>query len=101
MQSLEKHTERLVRSLKYVESYLATRPSGYLVSNSVTLADFALAGMVYAATFTALGATERASYPNVFSHYDKVTADEKIKQFWGKEHFTEVAATEPKTLPQH
>ena len=62
------------------------------------LADFVLVGMVYGASYVALGTAERASYPNVFSHYDKVTGDEKVKQFWGREHFTEVAITEPRTF---
>ena len=64
----------------------------------MTLADFVLVGMVYGASYVALGTAERASYPNVFSHYDKVTGDEKVKQFWGREHFTEVKITEPKTF---
>ena len=54
--------------------------------------------MVYGASLTALGAAERAKYPNVFTHYAKVTEDEKVKQFWGTEGFTEVAVTEPKSF---
>ena len=64
----------------------------------MTLADFALAAMVHSASFAALGAAERAKYPSVFTHYAKVTEDEKVKQFWGTEGFTEVAVTEPKTF---
>lgn len=98
-QALDKHMERLVRALKFVESYLSARPSGYLVSDSVTLADFILAGMVFGCSYAALGAAERAKYPSIFSHYAKVTEDERVKQFWGTAEFTEVAVTEPKPLP--
>jgi elongation factor 1-gamma len=89
----------VVRALTYVESYLATRPSGYLVSDSVTLADLVLAGMVFGCSHAALGAAERAKYPKVYAHYAKVTEVEKVKQFWGTEGFTEVAATEPRAFP--
>ena len=82
-----------------MESYLAARPSGYLVSDSVTLADFALAAVVHSASHAALGAAERAKYPSIFGHYAKVTGGEKVKQFWGTEGFTEVAATEPRPPP--
>ncbi|KAF9234641.1 glutathione S-transferase C-terminal-like protein [Melanogaster broomeanus] len=90
--------ERLVRALTYLESYLGTRPSGYLVGNSATLADFVLVGVVHQAASVPLGAAERAQYPLVFAHRAKVTDDERFKQYWGTESFVEVAVTEPKTL---
>ncbi|KAH0832359.1 glutathione S-transferase C-terminal-like protein [Lanmaoa asiatica] len=99
-EALDKQVERLVRAMTYVESHLATRPSGYLVSESVTLADVVLAGMVFGCSFAALGAAERAQYPAVFAHYAKVTENEKVKQFWGTEGFTEIAVTEPKSFPR-
>ena len=64
----------------------------------MTLADFVLAAMVYGASFAALGAAERAKYPNVFTHYAKVTESERVREFWGTEGFAEVAVTEPKTF---
>ncbi|KAF9233383.1 glutathione S-transferase C-terminal-like protein [Melanogaster broomeanus] len=79
--------ERLVRALTYLESYLATRPSGYLVGNSVTFADFVLVGVVHQATIVSLGAAERAQYPLVFAHLAKVTGDERFKQYWSTEKF--------------
>ena len=91
--------ERLVRALTYVESYLATRPSGYLVSGSVTLADFVLAGVILSCSHAALGAAERAKYPSIYAHFARVTEVEKVKQFWGTEGFTEVAVTEPRPYP--
>lgn len=63
----------------------------------MTLADLVLVGMVHLCSYAALGAAERAKYPTVFTHHAKVTAEEKIKQFWGTEEFTEVRVTEPKT----
>ena len=87
-----------MRGVDHAETYLATCSSGYLVSDSVTLADIALAAMVYGASLIALGAAERAKYPNVFTHYAKVTGAEKVKQFWGTEGFIEVAIKEPKTF---
>ncbi|KAG6379388.1 glutathione S-transferase C-terminal-like protein [Boletus reticuloceps] len=96
---LDKQVERLFRSLDYVEAHFATRPSGYLVSDSVTLADLVLAGAIYDVSLTALGATERAKYPLVFGHYVKVTGNEKVKQFWEMENFTEVAITELTPFP--
>ncbi|KAF9233233.1 glutathione S-transferase C-terminal-like protein, partial [Melanogaster broomeanus] len=89
--------ERLVRALTYVESYLATRPSGYLVGNSVTLGDLVLTGVVLNSARLSIGAAERAQYPFVFAHYAKVTEDERIKQYWGTDTFVEVAITEPQT----
>ncbi|KAF9233230.1 glutathione S-transferase C-terminal-like protein [Melanogaster broomeanus] len=96
--ALDKQVERLVRALTYLESYLATRPSGYLVGNSVTLADFVLVGVVHQAAIVSLGAAERAQYTLIFAHLAKVTGDERFKQYWSTEKFVEVAATEPKTL---
>ncbi|KAF8123305.1 glutathione S-transferase C-terminal-like protein [Boletus edulis] len=96
---LDEQVERLVRSLNYVEAHLATQPSGYLVRDSITLADLFLAGMTYDCSLTSLGAAERAKYPLVFAHYAKVTGIEKVKQFWEKEGFIEVAITEVRPFP--
>jgi len=96
-EGLDKQVERIVRALTYAESYLATRPSGYLVGNSVTLADLVLVGVAYGSASVSIGAAERAQYPSIFAHYAKVTEDERIKQYWGTEDFVEVALTEPQT----
>ncbi|KAF9233235.1 glutathione S-transferase C-terminal-like protein [Melanogaster broomeanus] len=96
-EGLDKQVERIVRALTYAESYLATRPSGYLVGNSVTLADLVLVGVAYGSASVSLGAAERAQYPSIFAHYAKVTEDERIKQYWGTADFVEVALTEPQT----
>lgn len=65
--------------------------------DTLTLADFALAGAIFAAARVALGAAERAQYPHIFAHYAKVTADERLKQYWETD-FVDVRITEPKTI---
>ena len=95
---LDKNAERLERALAYLESHLAARPSGYVALDTLTLADFVLAGVIFAAAHVSLGSAERAQYPHVFSHYTKVTADERVKQYWGTEEFVDVRITEPKTV---
>jgi hypothetical protein len=62
---------------------------------TLTLADFVLGRVIFAA---ALGSSKRAQYPHIFSHYTKVTADERVKQYWGTEEFVDVRITEPKTV---
>ncbi|KIK91323.1 hypothetical protein PAXRUDRAFT_830941 [Paxillus rubicundulus Ve08.2h10] len=97
-EALTKHVERLFRALRHLESYLAMRPSGYLVSDSLTLADLVLVGVISTAACVLIGAAERAELLHVFAHYSKVTADEKIKEYWGTQDFTEIAVSEPKKL---
>ena len=65
----------------------------------MTLADFILAGLMFTCSRIALGAAERAKYPALYAHYDKVTGDDKVKHLWGKELFTEVAVTGARTWP--
>ena len=65
--------------------------------DTLTLADFVLAGVILAAAQVSLGSAERAQYPHIFAHYTKVTADERVKQCWGTEEFVDVRVTEPKT----
>ncbi|KAG6379377.1 glutathione S-transferase C-terminal-like protein [Boletus reticuloceps] len=96
---LDEQKEQLERALTYLETYLATRPSGYLVSDSVRLADLVLAGVILSCSKTTLGAAERAKFRLTFAHYAKVTGDERVKRFWGTEEFTEVTITEPRPFP--
>ena len=59
----------------------------------MTLADFALAVMIYDASWNVHGVAfpEHAKYPVTSGRYSKVTADENGKEFWpGRE---EIAAT--------
>jgi len=88
-----------VRGLAHLESHLAARPSGYVALDNLTLADFVLAGVIYAAARVSLGSAERAQYPHIFAHYERVTLDERVKQYWGTEGFVDVRITEPKTYP--
>ena len=66
--------------------------------DTLTLADFMLAGSVYLAAHITLGSAERAQYPHVFAHYAKVTEDERVKQYWGTAEFTDARIREPKTV---
>ncbi|KAG9308797.1 glutathione S-transferase C-terminal-like protein [Chiua virens] len=98
LEILEKETERILRSLTYLESHLATCSSGYVALDTPTLADYILAGVIFSAASSALGAAERAKFPHVFAHYTKVTSDEKVKQYWGTEKFVDVRITEYKPV---
>ncbi|KAN0088000.1 Glutathione S-transferase, C-terminal-like protein [Tylopilus felleus] len=95
---LDKNYERLVHGLAYLESHLAARPSGYVALDALTLADFVLAGVMFAAAQVTLGSAERAQYPHIFAHYKKVTEDERVEQYWGTKEFVDVRVTEPKTV---
>lgn len=99
LQTLDKFTERLVRSLDYLEAHLAKRSSGYAALDTLTLADVVLAGTIWHAASYSLGSDERAQYPHIFAYYAKVTEDEKVKQYWGTEGFVDVPITEPKQAP--
>ncbi|KIM54523.1 hypothetical protein SCLCIDRAFT_136669 [Scleroderma citrinum Foug A] len=86
--------ERLARSLKFLEDHLATRPSGLLINDSVTLADIMLATATLRAGQTVCGATEREQiYPRVFAHFAKVTTDERIKEWFSASGFVETPLT--------
>lgn len=98
LQILDKNTEHLVRALNYLESYLATRPSGYMALDTLTLADFVVASGIFVAASVSLGSAERAQYPHIFAHYAKVTEDERVKQHWGMEAFVDARITGPITV---
>ena len=72
-----------------------------MASDTLSLADLVLAGMLLNARRVSLGTAEVAQYPNVFAHFTKVTEDERVKQFWGVEgwSFVDVAITEPRQFP--
>ncbi|KAL4072275.1 glutathione S-transferase C-terminal-like protein [Scleroderma citrinum] len=76
----EFHAQRVCRTLQFLEDYLATRPSGLLINDSITLADIFVAAAVVRAGETVCGVAEREqTYPHVFAHYAKVSSDERIK----------------------
>ncbi|KAI5998939.1 glutathione S-transferase C-terminal-like protein [Pisolithus orientalis] len=84
------YKERAERSLKFLEDYLASRPSGLLVNDSLTLADIVLAMAVQRAGQTVCGVKEREQvYPHVYAHFAKVTNDERIKQVFGEPGFVD------------
>ncbi|KAI6035776.1 glutathione S-transferase C-terminal-like protein [Pisolithus marmoratus] len=83
---------RVERSLKFLEDHLASRPSGLLVNDGLTLADIILATAVQRAGQTVCGVREREQvYPRVFAHFAKVTNDERIKHVFGEPGFVDEA----------
>ncbi|KAI6104919.1 glutathione S-transferase C-terminal-like protein [Pisolithus croceorrhizus] len=84
------YQERAERSLKFLDDYLASRPSGLLVNDGLTLADIVLATAVLRAGQTICGVKERKqAYRHVFAHFEKVTSDERIKHLFGEPGFVE------------
>lgn len=85
--------QRQARALKFLDECLAASASGYLISDRITLADIAIAAVSQQAGKITCGAAERAQYPNIFAHYDKVTAHPKVKEVFGEPEFVEEAMT--------
>ncbi|KAI6104918.1 glutathione S-transferase C-terminal-like protein [Pisolithus croceorrhizus] len=86
------YQERAERSLKFLDDHLASRSSGLLVNDSLTLADIILATAVQRAGQTVCGVKERERvYRNVFAHFEKVTNDERIKHLFGEPEFVDKA----------
>ncbi|KAI6128204.1 glutathione S-transferase C-terminal-like protein [Pisolithus croceorrhizus] len=80
---------RQARSLKYLETYLASCSSGLLVGNQITLADVALAASTEHIGRVTCGAAERALYPNIFVHYEKVVSIPGMKEVFGEPEFVQ------------
>ncbi|KAF9232635.1 glutathione S-transferase C-terminal-like protein [Melanogaster broomeanus] len=81
--------ERQARALKFLDEHLASSTSGFLIADRMTLADIAVAGVSQQAGRITCGSAERAQYPNVFAHYEKVTAHPKVKAVFGEAEFVE------------
>ncbi|KAI6130853.1 glutathione S-transferase [Pisolithus thermaeus] len=88
-----KHYQECVeRSLKFLDDHLASRSSGLLVNDSLTLADIILATAVQRAGQTVCGVKEREqARRHVFVHFEKVTNDERIKHLFGEPEFVDKA----------
>ena len=84
---------RQARTLKFLDEHLAASASGYLVSDTMTLADIAIAAVSEQAGKITCGAVERAQYSNVFAHYERVTAHPRVKEVFGEAIFVETALT--------
>jgi len=84
---------RQARALKFLDEHLAASTAGYLISDAMTLADIAIAAVSQQAGKITCGAAERAQYPNVFAHYEKVAAHPKVKEVFGEAEFVEEAMT--------
>ena len=83
--------ERQARALKFLDEHLSASPSGYLISDAMTLADIVVAAVSQQAGKITCGAAERAQYPNVFAHYEKVATHPKVKEAFGEAEFIEEA----------
>ncbi|KIJ64754.1 hypothetical protein HYDPIDRAFT_28117 [Hydnomerulius pinastri MD-312] len=83
--------QRQARALKFLEEHLASRASGFLVAGEMTLADLVLAAVTQQAGRVTCGVAERALYPNVFAHYEKVTTHPTVKALFGEAEFVEEA----------
>ncbi|KAI6039150.1 glutathione S-transferase C-terminal-like protein [Pisolithus marmoratus] len=80
----------LKRSLKFLEGYLASRPSGLLVKDTLTLGDIVLATAVKRAGQTVCGIKERERlYPHTFAHFTKVTSDARITHLFREPEFVD------------
>jgi len=82
---------RQARSLRFLNTYLISCPSGLLIGDRITLADIALAATTRQAGKVTCGAAERALYPGVFGHYKKVASDPRVKTIFGEADFVEKA----------
>ena len=83
----DKLLERQYKSLEYVENHLASRE--YLVGGRLTVADIILAASMKIAFKVTLGASERAKYPKVIAHFERVLSQPKIKETFGEIEFAE------------
>ncbi|KAI6022093.1 glutathione S-transferase C-terminal-like protein [Pisolithus marmoratus] len=82
------YQERVEFSLKFLEDYLASCPSAFLVNNTITLADIVLALSLRPAGQTVCGMKERKQvYPYTFAYFAKVNNDERIKHLFGESGF--------------
>ncbi|KAL4071749.1 glutathione S-transferase C-terminal-like protein [Scleroderma citrinum] len=90
-QMFEGLVERQARSLRFLDTYLGSCPSGFLVGGRITLADIALAATTQQAGRVTCGAAERALYSNIFNHYEKVVFDPRVKTAFGEADFVEKA----------
>ncbi|KAG6380335.1 glutathione S-transferase [Boletus reticuloceps] len=84
---------RQARALKFLDDHIAASTSGYLVSDRMTLADIAIAAVSQQAGKITCGAAERAQYPNIFAHYERVTVHPKVKEVFGEAEFVQNALT--------
>ncbi|KAI6035775.1 hypothetical protein EDC04DRAFT_2183366 [Pisolithus marmoratus] len=90
----EIYQERVEFSLKFLEDYLASCPSAFLVNNTLTLADIVLALPLRCAGQTVRGIKERMQvYPYSFAYFAKVNNDERIKHLFGESGFIDEPLT--------
>lgn len=88
------YREHVELSLKFLEDYLTSRSSAFLVNDTLTLADIILAVCLRRAGQSVCGAKEREHiYPHTFAYFAKVNSDERIKHVFGESDFVDEPLT--------
>ncbi|KAH9914069.1 elongation factor 1-gamma [Epithele typhae] len=82
-------TERLIRGLETVESYLATHT--FLVGERITLADITFASVILRALQVSLDASLRAQFPHIMRHFETIVNQPSMKEAWGEITYIEKA----------
>ncbi|KAJ8073075.1 hypothetical protein PM082_019943 [Marasmius tenuissimus] len=73
--------ERQARALNTFEQHL--KSNTFLVSERITLADLALAGILFRAVQFTLGAEERKKYPAIIRHLETIAGQPQLKAVFG------------------
>ncbi|KAM5533482.1 hypothetical protein V8D89_012819 [Ganoderma adspersum] len=81
--------ERQLRSLKTLDSHLATRT--FVVNERISLADLTVATEIQRATAVTLDAPTRAQIPNVIRHFETVVNQPQLKAIYGEITYLEKA----------
>ena len=81
--------ERQLRSLKTLESHLATRT--FLVNERISLADLTVASEIQRAAAVTLDAPTRAQIPNIIRHFETVVNQPQLKAIYGEITYIEKA----------
>lgn len=88
------YKEFIGRPLKFLEDFLATRESGLLVGDRLTLADIFVATATQRAGVTVCGAHERENvYPRVFAHFQKVATHLELQHLFKEPALVESSVT--------
>ena len=80
---------RQVRSLKTLESHLATRT--FLVNERISLADLTIASEIQRAMGVTIDAPLRAQIPNVIRHVETVVNHPRLKEIYGETKYLDQA----------
>ncbi|KAI0742957.1 elongation factor 1-gamma [Daedaleopsis nitida] len=81
--------ERQLRSLKTLNDFLATRT--FLVTERITLADLAIASVIFRAVSITIDAPLREQLPNVIRHFETVINHPVVKPVFGEASYVDKA----------